>query len=324
MNEFDLIRDVFQRHEAASHAVNQSPSDALIDCGIGDDAAVINTGLNKLVTCTDTLIAGRHFPNTTSAYAIGYKSVAVNFSDLAAMGSTPHSILLALALPQHLKEDKNWLDEFANGLFACCAEHNVQLIGGDTTKSDVLTITVTAMGFAEQCIYRNGAQIGDAIVVTGEIGSAAFALTEIMQGKPSKLQSALDTPSPKVEVGHWLNNQNIATSMIDISDGLLQDLGHICQQSRVGARLDLEKLPTHPYLNRVDLHGRLALQLSGGDDYELLFTCPKKQLNQIKQCELETSLTIIGEIIELEANKPIHLFYENQSYLYNGKGYMHF
>lgn len=319
MNEFDLIRDVFQQQAAASL------DNSSILCGIGDDAAVISPQKNKkLVTCTDTLISGRHFPENTSAYSVGYKAVAVNLSDLAAMGAAPHSILLALSLPQHTKENHEWLTEFANGLFACCHEFNVQLIGGDTTKSDELIITVTAFGFAEQCVYRSDASVGDVIAVTATIGDAAFALQDILEGKPNKLQNRLDQPTPRVQMGKQLSS--IATSMIDISDGLLQDLGHICAASGVGAKLNLDNLPTHPLLQALPFDTRMAHQLSGGDDYELLFTFPKN--TPLPQTDVP--ITVIGEIIEPSIEEQpieesdVSLYHQGIPYSFNQSGYQHF
>lgn len=344
MNEFDLIRDVFQREAAASL------DHSCILCGIGDDAAVIQPpAKQQLVNCTDTLISGRHFPESTDAFSIGYKSVAVNLSDIAAMGAKPQSILLALSLPQTFKDNTGWLTEFARGLFACCNQFGVHLIGGDTTKSDNLTITVTALGFAEKCVYRTGAQVGDVIAVTGTLGDAAFALQDILSGKElsgsnlssrklasskltgnaSALQQRLNQPTPRVALGQQLNG--IATSMIDISDGLLQDLGHICTASGVGARLDLDKLPTHQALGALSLDKRLALQLSGGDDYELLFTLP----SQHELPQTDVPITVIGEIVHSETLYPeivrskidgerISLYHHNTPYPYTQQGYQHF
>lgn len=310
MNEFDLIRDVFQRQAA------QSLDYSTIRCGIGDDAAVLQFPPNQqVVTCTDTLISGRHFPENTSAFAIGYKAVAVNLSDIAAMGAQPHSILLALAIPQKLKENKGWLTDFAKGLFSCCHEFGVQLIGGDTTRSDVLTISVTALGYAQQCIYRSGAQVGDVIAVTGTLGDAAFALPEVLSGNMCTLQHRLDTPTPRVSIGTMLNG--IATSMIDVSDGLIQDLGHICYESSVGAILHLDKLPSHDCLSKLTDDKRIRLQLSGGDDYELLFTYP----SHVTLPQSDVAVTIIGEVIE---EKGISLYHLGKAYSYHHAGYQHF
>lgn len=322
MNEFDLIRDVFGQQAKA--LAKQSENNSTIICGIGDDAAVISPPTNQqFVTCTDTLISGRHFPESTDAFSVGYKAVAVNLSDIAAMGAVPHSILLALSLPQKLKDNKDWLVEFAKGLFACCEQFGVQLIGGDTTKSDVLTISITAFGFAEKCVYRHGAKVGDLVAVTGNIGSAAYVLQQILAGQKGEHDYVLNTPSPRVRMGQWLSTQNIASSMMDISDGLLQDLGHICEASQVSVRLDLENIPAHEMLHTLAAEEILAYQLSGGDDYELLFTFAQNKLPTLLSCHLPTAITVIGQVTQ-KSHSLVELFYKNQPYHYNQHGYLHF
>ena len=292
MNEFELIYQTFltQRagYDSAHHFANIIKS-------IGDDAAVIIPPVGQqLVTCTDTLVQGRHFSQAWQqieqlAFDIGYKSVAVNLSDLAAMGAKPHSILLALALPQRLA-NANWLDKFAKGLFCACDEAGVALIGGDTTRSEQLVITVTAQGFAQQCVYRHGANVGDQLFVSGTIGDAAYALHHL----DSPLANRLHQPTARTALGLYLADK--ATAMIDISDGLAQDLGHILSQSQVGANLYLDTLPTSTLLSQIKLSERLPYQLTGGDDYELLFTLPAKIADNIKVADLPTPITHIGEI----------------------------
>jgi thiamine-monophosphate kinase len=225
MAEFSIIERYFKR---------TSKSD--VSLGIGDDSAIVTPPSQQLVICADTLVAGRHFPLDTSAHAIGWKSVAVNLSDLAAMGAKPHSILLALSLPT---VDHDWLAGFSQGLFDCCDQFGVSLIGGDTTQSTQLTISVTALGWIEQgqAITRAGAQVGDYVCISGQIGDAAFGLQHL--GHP--LQQRLDYPTPRCNLGQQL--KGLASSMIDVSDGLAQDLGHILNASKVGATLQLEQLP---------------------------------------------------------------------------------
>ena len=220
MAEFSIIRQYFQSLTSQSLTSPHAQ-----DVGIGDDCAVTTPPQGmQLVSCVDTLVAGRHFPLNTSAHAIGWKSVAVNLSDLAAMGATAHSILLALSLP---KIEDDWLAEFSRGVAECCKTYNVQLIGGDTTQSPTLTVSITALGWIKtaQAILRSGAQVGDLIVVSGEIGSAAYALRH----PNSALQATLDYPQPQLALGQSL--VGFASSMIDISDGLAQDLGHILSAS---------------------------------------------------------------------------------------------
>lgn len=304
MAEFSLIDRYFKT--AAS---------AQVDLGIGDDSAIVSPPVGEqLVICTDTLVAGRHFPLSTAAHAIGWKSVAVNLSDLAAMGATPHSILLALSLPQ---VDDAWLEGFSQGLFDCCAPYNVQLIGGDTTQSPHLTISVTALGWipTAQGITRSGAQVGDYVVVSGQIGDAAFALQHL--GHP--LQQRLDYPTPRCELGQSL--RGLASSMIDISDGLAQDLGHILKASGVGATLYLDQLPLDPALQALAPEQRWQYALAGGDDYELCFTLSKDNYQRLCQLNPTTPFTIIGSI---QAEFGLRLEYQGQPQSLPLSGYQHF
>ena len=304
MAEFSLIDRYFKT--AAS---------AQVDLGIGDDSAIVSPPVGEqLVICTDTLVAGRHFPLSTAAHAIGWKSVAVNLSDLAAMGAIPHSILLALSLPQ---VDDAWLEGFSQGLFDCCAPYNVQLIGGDTTQSPHLTISVTALGWipTAQGITRSGAQVGDYVVVSGQIGDAAFALQHL--GHP--LQQRLDYPTPRCELGQSL--RGLASSMIDISDGLAQDLGHILKASGVGATLSLDQLPLDPALQVLAPEQRWQYALAGGDDYELCFTLSKDNYQHLCQLNPTTPFTIIGSI---QAEFGLRLEYQGQPQSLPLSGYQHF
>ena len=281
MAEFSIIDTYFNR---------QQQSD--VDLGVGDDSALLTPPpQHQLVICTDTLVAGRHFPLDTSAHAIGWKSVAVNLSDIAAMGATPHSILLALSLPQI---DHDWLKGFSQGLYDCCDQFGVSLIGGDTTQSPHLTITVTALGWIEtgQAITRAGAQVDDLIVVTGSVGDAAFAL----QHPKHALQKRLDYPTPRCEIGVML--KQLASSMIDVSDGLAQDLGHILTASQVGAKIELSQLPIKPDLSYLPEHEQWQYALAGGDDYELCFTITRQNYQKLLQLQPNVITTIIGQITQ--------------------------
>ena len=279
MAEFSIIDTYFNRQNFSA-----------VDLGVGDDSALLSPPPNhQLVICTDTLIAGRHFPLDTAAHAIGWKSVAVNLSDIAAMGAQPHSILLALSLPQI---DHDWLKGFSQGLYDCCDQFGVSLIGGDTTQSPHLTITVTALGWIEtgQAVTRAGAQVDDLIVVTGSVGDAAFAL----QHPKHALQKRLDYPTPRCEIGVML--KRLASSMIDISDGLAQDLGHILKASQVGAKIELSQLPIKQDLSQLPEHEQWQYALAGGDDYELCFTITKQNYQKLLQLQPNVMTTIIGEI----------------------------
>lgn len=318
MNEFELIERIF-----AQMQISPARTATDVEKGIGDDAAVMSvpTGA-RLVSCIDTLVQGRHFSADWDevnqlAFQIGYKAVAVNVSDIAAMGAAAHSILLALALPERLVNE-TWLTEFAKGLFHACQLFGVTLIGGDTTRSDNLVLSVSAQGFLAAdtpAVYRSGAQVGDKVYVSGTLGDAAYALQHPDSSQGIALAHRLHMPTPRITLGAALAKMG-ATAMIDISDGLYQDLGHICEQSGVGIRLDLEQLPTSQALASVDISERLLCQLAGGDDYELAFTLPadiEPPVNDIS----DTPVTCIGEVIALAkadtaTNVHAELYYQGQ------------
>ncbi|MBF7688187.1 thiamine-phosphate kinase [Acinetobacter rathckeae] len=306
MAEFSIIEQYFKQARLYQNNVV---------LGICDDSAIIAPPSNhELVICTDTSVEGRHFPTTTAAHAVGWKSVAVNLSDLAAMGATPHSILLAITLPQI---DHAWLKDFSQGIFDCCAPYAVDLIGGDTTQGNQLTVSVTALGWVEkgQAITRKGACIGDYIVVSGQLGDAAFGLQHL--GHP--LQQRLDYPSPRCTLGQQL--KGLASSMIDLSDGLIQDLKHILTASNVGATLDLENLPLDPVLQKQPQQQQWQYALAGGDDYELCFTISEKHYQILQQQNLSTPITVIGRI---EEQLGLRLHYQKQRQTLDLHGYQHF
>ena len=304
MAEFSIIDTYFNRKNANS-----------VDLGVGDDSALLTPPpQQQLVICADTSVAGRHFPLDTHPHAIGWKSVAVNLSDIAAMGAKPHSILLALSLPQI---DHHWLKDFSQGLYDCCDQFGVSLIGGDTTQSPHLTITVTALGWIEtgQAVTRAGAQVGDLICVSGTVGDAAFALQHM--GHP--LQKRLDYPTPRCQLGQQL--KGLASSMIDVSDGLAQDLGHILKASGVGAVLQLDQLPVSLDIAKLEQEKKWQLALAGGDDYELCFTISPQNYHLLAQQKLDVNLTIIGQITK---NLGLTFFQNGVDYSIQFHGYQHF
>ena len=318
MAEFSIIRQYFQSLTSQSLASQSLTSQASADVGIGDDCAVTSLPQDmQLVSCVDTLVAGRHFPLDTSAHAIGWKSVAVNLSDLAAMGATAHSILLALSLP---KIEDAWLAEFSRGVAECCKSYNVQLIGGDTTQSPTLTISITALGWIKtgQAILRSGAQAGDLIVVSGEIGSAAYALRH----PNSALQLTLDYPKPQLALGQSL--VGFASSMIDISDGLAQDLGHILSASQVGAEIQLEQIPIANELAQLSIDQRFADVLAGGDDYQLCFTISPDHFQRWQVQCAQSSVTPVTVIGQIQQDMTCHYFYQKQKFTPEKSGYQHF
>lgn len=288
------------------------------EIGIGDDGAVLTPPNNhQLVVVTDTLVEGVHFPVDTQASDIAWKAVAVNLSDLAAMGAKPGFISLALTLPDN---DQAWLESFAAGLTNICTEYKVPLIGGDTTKGP-LTITVTAQGWVEtgQALLRSGARKGDIIAVSGVIGDAGLGLklalnqlnqTEQAWLEPSDIEhclKALNCPHPQLSLGRLLNQY--ANSAIDISDGLLADLGHILEQSNkrnvlnnqaeLGGEIYLENLPISNAMKKwIHQTQEWALPLSAGDDYQLCFTVSPGnwEVLQNRAGQLGFAIQVVGKI----------------------------
>lgn len=300
MSEFDLIKQHFTR---PTHHTNLS---------VGDDAALISiaTGM-ELAISADMLVAGTHFFADADPYKLGWKSLAVNVSDMAAMGAQPKWATLAIALPDN---DDKWLSAFSLGFFACATEFNVDLIGGDTTRGP-LNICVQIMGElpSGQAIKRSGAKVGDEIWVSGTLGNAALALAH-MQNRlklPEDVfeacAQALHTPQPRVALGLAL--RGIANSAIDISDGLLADLGHILQASNVGATLQLSSIPHSAHLAAEALHDKRIINrtLAGGDDYELCFTAPAEKHSEIIKLSEKLALPLrhIG-LITSNASLVVH------------------
>ena len=243
--------------------------------GIGDDAALLAPEPGaQLVVAMDTLNSGVHFPDDTAAADIGWKALAVNLSDLAAMGARPAWCTLSLSLPT---PDADWIDAFLDGFDALARPHAVALVGGDTTRGP-LSVCVTVHGLVApgHALRRDGAQVGDDVWVSGTLGDAAAALAQWTQGgaRDAKLRRRLDRPAPRLALGQALAAH--AHAAIDVSDGLLADLGHVCRASGVAAQIDVDALPASEALRRAiaDPGQRRALQAAGGDDYELCFTAP--------------------------------------------------
>jgi thiamine-monophosphate kinase len=259
--------------------------------GVGDDCALLrpDAGLELAVT-TDLLVEGRHFAAGAEPGALGHKALAVNLSDLAAMGAAPRWALLALALPT---ADEPWLRDFAAGFYALADRYGVELVGGDTTRSPLRTICITALGEvpAGVALFRAGALPGDDIWVSGELGGAALALA-----RPDIASAAqrLHRPEPRVELGERL--RGIAHAAIDVSDGLVGDLGHILERSQMGAVVHYERIPRMAGFPGAALEKDCVL--SGGDDYELAFTAAPAQRGEIEALsrELGLALTAIGSI----------------------------
>jgi len=343
-SEFELINALFQ---PLSKGVSKD------EIGIGDDGAVLNVPANhQLVVVTDTLVSGVHFPQNTSAYDIAWKAVAVNLSDLAAMGAKPGFYSLALTIPNN---NEAWLSDFAKGLADICSIYDIPLIGGDTTKGP-LTITVTAQGFVEygKAVKRSGAKAGDIICVTNTIGDGALGLLvafdnlpglvkqQMTQKQKIHLLNALNRPQPQLDIGKKL--PDFANSAIDISDGLLADLKHILEEAnhlaldkenKLSARIELDLIPLSSAAQLyIDKTNDWKTIVTGGDDYQLCFTLAPQQFAKAKEVAQNLGINIskIGNVVLSEKIKgnelsleKIELILNQKSFnLKESKGYLHF
>jgi len=318
--EFALIDKYFTR---------ATPSAIL---GPGDDCALLQpTPGKQLAITTDMLVAGTHFLPDTDPKNLGWKTLAVNISDLAAMGATPRWALLAGSLPA---VDEPWIAKFAEGFFACAAEFSVDVVGGDTTRGP-LNLCITALGECEpgQALRRDGAQAGDLVWVSGRPGLAGLGLAHL-QGRIALPEpwnrlcvGALERPRPRVALGRAL--VGVASSAIDVSDGLLADLGHIGERSGLAAVVQLVQLPHLPKGETYDADLRriaLECQLAGGDDYELCFTTPPAQAQAVGQiaARLDLPLWCIGSMAAGVAGEVMVLDPDGNPIEFPRRGYDHF
>lgn len=300
MSEFDLIARYFTR--PVRHSA--------LTLGVGDDCALLQPRAgHELAISTDMLVEGRHFFSDADANALGHKSLAVNLSDLAAMGAEPLAFTLALALPSI---DENWLSAFSKGLFALADQHNIALIGGDTTKGP-LTMSITVFGDIPtgQALRRSQAKVGDDIWVSGTLGDARLALSAI-QGKLvlethafNQAAVHLHRPTPRIALGMAL--RDVAHAAIDISDGLLGDLQHVLKQSNVGATLQADDLPLGEILKSTQTTTVChEFALNGGDDYELCFTAPTTKREAVHQAATKAN-TVVTRIGQITAAREINI-----------------
>jgi thiamine-monophosphate kinase len=311
IHEFDLIRALHRRHGRRSSSVIQ---------GIGDDAAVITSQAGQwTVLTTDLLTEGVHFDLRTATIAdIGFRAAAANLSDIAAMGGTPQYLLVALAIPR--TGTRHHALQLYRGIMAACRPHQVRLIGGDTSASSggwFLSMTLIGTVPPRKALFRSGARVGDLLYVTGTIGDSLAGLMLLNEPPPRKKRSSHSAalsarhrkflirrhlhPTARLAEGQWLTAHRFATSAIDISDGLSGDLRHICEESHVGADLDLTALPLSPACRAYAASRQLdpvALALTGGEDYELLFTLPSRRRAQVERAAKphRFRMTYIGTI----------------------------
>ncbi|AMK78895.1 MULTISPECIES: thiamine-phosphate kinase [Methylomonas] len=306
--EFDLIRRYFAVH-APQHPFNQ--------LGIGDDCALLNIPSgHQLAVTADTMVENVHFFADADPELLGHKLLAVNLSDLAAMGAEPFAVTLALTLP---KVDETWLQAFSRGFINLARQHNVDLVGGDTT-SGPLTLTVQAMGVVPQgkALLRSGAQVGDLIYVTGPLGNAGLGL-KLHQGvkcaDPRLILRSFNQPRPRVAEGLAL--RGLANACIDISDGLAADLGHILESSGVGACLQWDSLPLSQQVQEYIEHsGNWRMPLTAGDDYELCFTVPANFTQA-----LPAGCHYVGEI---QTKAGLRIVRAGRVETFEAKGFEHF
>ena len=289
LGEFDLIGRYFSRPVQRA---------AL---GIGDDCALFAPGPGmQLAVSSDMLVEGRHFLGTVAPDRLGHKALAVNLSDLAACGARPLAFTLALAMP---RAEEAFLEGFSRGLFALADAHGCELVGGDTTQGP-LNICITVFGEVPhgQALLRSGARVGDDLYVSGTLGDARLAL-EVFRGTVAlpgdafdAVRGAMELPTPRVALGQAL--RGVASSAIDVSDGLLGDLGHILGRSRVGARVEVDAVPRSAVLRGQSLAWQRECTLAGGDDYELLFTAPASQAAAVRDAAHRSGVaaTRIGRI----------------------------
>ena len=295
LGEFDLIQRFFKR---------DAPPNPLVSLGIGDDCALLENlpNTSNWAISTDMLVEGRHFLPHANPYLLGHKCLAVNLSDLAAMGATPVGFTLSLALP-HAKAD--WLEPFSKGLFALADEHHCTLFGGDTTAGP-LTINITIFGQVpkEQALKRSQAQVGDDIWVSHTVGDARLALGALRHEwsldatELALVLPRMHAPTPRIALGqHLLGHAHAA---IDISDGLLGDLSHILRQSGLSAQIHIDDVPASETLNNKSVELRRLCTLMGGDDYELCFTAPSSEAAYLRDVaqQLNLQLTKIGEVTD--------------------------
>lgn len=313
MSEFSLIDKYFSQ-------LGESRKDVII--GVGDDAAVVKGGDGELCLCVDTLVRGVHFPDNTSAEDVAYKSLAVNLSDMAAMGAQAKWVTIALTLTD--LENESWIKAFALGIHELANQFHVQIIGGDTTRGEQLVVTVQVIGNVNNAITRCDAKPGDAVYVTGTIGDAGIGLQRAnSSGNEDYFVNRLNRPKPRLIESQLL--KPFMNSAIDISDGLLADLNHILENSRVGTTLDLSKVPFHPLIKNNLSNTQDCIPLvTAGDDYELCFSVSSSNCEKVEDIARQNNF-LITRIATIESIPGLRIVDEHQREVFiTRKGYDHF
>jgi thiamine-monophosphate kinase len=329
MNEFQLIQHYFQHQQADLLLTEKAQASVVL--GIGDDCALLNVpAQNHLAISVDTLVADVHFPADAAPSDIAERALRTNLSDLAAMGAEPLWFTLALTLPQHSQYvSERWLSEFSRGLFRTANEFEIALVGGDTT-SGPLSITIQVMGAvaSHQALRRDGASVGDFVCVTHSLGDGAAALAVIQQRltladeHQHYLLQRFYRPQPRFSEAYLL--RDIASAALDVSDGLVADLNHICEASDLGAIIDVDTIPMSPALMAMNnIAQAREWALTGGDDYELCFTVPPEKMPALAMLIAEGKLnaSVIGEMI---AATGVHCELEGEPFVLEQQGYQHF
>ena len=323
LTEFELIK----------HCFNWSQNNDNIICAVGDDASIVRVPSGyELVQSIDTQVADVHFPATAPAHLIAQRALRCAISDLAAMGAIPQAFHLAISLPKNTTQI--WLESFSSGLRSCADEYNIPLIGGDTTSSPTLVISIQVQGLVPQgkALTRNTAQVDDDIWLSGEIGKSAAALESILANPKAYVENTLDLnsselatayyyPQAQIELGQKL--MGIATSAMDISDGLLQDASHIAKASQVCLSFISASIPTNKHaIAQYGADKALQLALTGGDDYQLLFTAPQNAQETLN----ELGCYLVGQVQTINTNKTSinWVVLDGQSIENENHGYQHF
>lgn len=308
--EFEIIRNYF----------SGAPQGEGVALGIGDDCALLQPPAGLLATSVDTLVADRHFPADADAGLIASRALRVNLSDLAAMNARPLWFTLALTLPD---SDPDWLQKFADGLLQTAREYDISLVGGDTTRGP-LSITVQVIGSARKPLRRDGAKVGDGVYVSGPLGAAAAALPvildqrEVTRAERREAEQAYYLPQPQLQMAAAIGD--IASAAVDISDGLLADLGHICKASGVSADVQVERLPLAPLAKNLAGERALELAATGGDDYQLCFSVPPQHAAAVEA--LAPGAVRIGTLVEGRGEVRTRL--NGEPWIHQSAGYQHF
>jgi thiamine-monophosphate kinase len=318
-SEFDFIQQLRRKQNSAL----RTPHSAL---GIGDDAAVIKQNSKMdLVVSTDLLVEDIDFRlDWTKPEFLGHKALAVSLSDIAAMGARPLYSLLSIGVPKKIWRTK-FLDRFYEGWFVLAEKYNVQLIGGDVSRTtDKIFIDSIAIGETKRgkAVLRSGANVGDLVFVTGKLGGAAAGLKLLENGirnKSNKLILKQLCPDTRVEIGEIIGSKNLATAMIDISDGLSSDLNHLCNESNIGATIEADKIPLYSFS---DKNEELNFALNGGEDFELLFTAKPGKVKKLKNELADFSITQIGATTEKSEN--ISIIINGRKKILKPGGFIHF